>query len=199
MRDPAQHLLGFVWAAYDNMCSNPPVINTQSLERSISQLLETRIDNAMTGFEPFRITHEAFEFETMASPPAQPPAYDLAFVFKTGDERIMWPLEAKVLDTPKALAEYERDVREQFLTCRYAPFSSSGAMLAYLLTGSATDTLNGIATKLGCNLEAVKEFPSRPHRVSSHLRNVPAGKTYPADFRCHHLVLEYHGLTRHPT
>ncbi|KGC74423.1 hypothetical protein DO71_2806 [Burkholderia pseudomallei] len=196
MRDPAQWLLGFVWAAYDEMRTNPPAIDTRDLERSITQLLEPRVRDAMTGDEPFYIQHGSFERETMAAPPAQPPAYDLAFVLRA-DERIMWPLEAKVLATPGALADYERDIREQYLTCRYAPFSASGAMLGYLLSGTPAQALSRIATKLGCSLDPVSEFPTRPHRISVHRRSVPAGKTYPMDFGCHHLVLEYPGLARH--
>lgn len=196
MSDPAQWLLGFVWTAYDSMCAHPPVIDTRDLERSITQLLEPRINCAMTGDEPFYIQHSSFERETMAPPPAQPPAYDLAFVMRA-DERIMWPLEAKVLETPGTLADYERDVREQYLTCRYAPFSGSGAMLGYLLSGTASGALDQIAKKLGCSLDTVKEFPSRPHRFSKHRRIVPVGKAYPADFECHHLILEYLGITRH--
>lgn len=196
MSDPAQLLLGFVWTAYDSMCANPPIINTHSLERSITQLLVPRIDYAMTGFEPFYIQHGACEWETMAQQPAQPPTYDAAFVLRS-DERIMWPLEAKVLETPIKLAEYERDVREQYLTCRYAPFSGSAAMLGYLLTGKALAALDQIGKKLGCSLDTVREFSSRPHRVSSHHRSIPAGKMYPVDFECHHMILEFHGLERH--
>lgn len=196
MRDPAEWLLGFIWTAYDDMCAQLPLIDGRDLERSITQLLDHRIRQAMTGFEPFYIQHSPHERETMAAPPAQPPTYDLAFVL-LADERIMWPLEAKVLETPGTLAEYANDVRDQFLTCRYAPFSSSGAMLGYLLSGTATDALERIAVKLGCSLETVGNFPSRPHRVSRHFRSVPAGKTYPAAFGCHHLVLEFLGLQRH--
>jgi hypothetical protein len=196
MQNPAHWILGFVWAAYDEMLVHPPAIDTRDLERSITQLLEPRIRDSMTGFEPFYVQHGSYERETMMAPPAQPPAYDLAFVLRA-DERIMWPLEAKVLETPRALAEYERDVREEYLTCRYAPFSSSGAMLGYLISGSALDALANIAKKLGCALDTVAEFPSRPHRLSNHRRSVPAGKAYPSDFRCHHLVLEYPELTRH--
>jgi len=196
MQNPAHWILGFVWAAYDEMLAHPPIIDTRDLERSITQLLEPRIRDSMTGFEPFYVQHGSYERETMMAPPAQPPAYDLAFVLRA-DERIMWPLEAKVLETPRALAEYERDVREEYLTCRYAPFSSSGAMLGYLISGSALDALANIAKKLGCVLDTVAEFSSRPHGLSNHRRSVPAGKPYPSDFRCHHLVLEYPGLTRH--
>ena len=196
MQDPAEWLLGFIWTAYDDMCTQPPWIERRDLERSITQLLDQRIRKAMTGFEPFYIQHGPYEHETMAAPPAQPPAYDLAFVL-LADERVMWPLEAKVLETPGTLAQYRNDVRDQFLTCRYAPFSSSGAMLGYLLSGTAIDALNLLAAKLGCILETVSNFPTRPHRVSHHIRNVPSGKAYPKAFGCHHLILEYPGLRRY--
>lgn len=196
MNDPAESLLGFIWEAYDDMKANPPIIDTSDLERSITQKLQPRVERVMTGDEPFYIQHGSFETETMAAPPAQPPAYDLAFV-AWADERIMWPLEAKVLETPARLADYDRDIKQEYLTCRYAPFSGSAAMLGYLLTGSASDALSGIAKKLGCTLNPVPEFSSRPHKSSSHIRSVPKGKDYPANFECHHLILDYSGLARH--
>jgi hypothetical protein len=194
-RDQADLLLGFVWTAYDSMRANMPAVDSRDLERSISQLLEPRIRNAMTGDEPFYIQHGPFERETMAAPPAQPPAYDLAFVLRA-EERIMWPAEAKVLETPGRLADYKRDVQDEFLTCRYAPFSAGGAMLGYLLTGAAADALTGIEKALEVALEEVPAHSTRPHRVSKHLRAVPAGKDYPPHFRCYHLILEFPGLSR---
>jgi hypothetical protein len=196
MNEPASWLLGFVWEGYDAMCRDRPTIDNRDLERSITQLLEPRIRDAMSGDEPFYIQHGPFERETMVSPPAQPPAYDLAFVFRA-DERIMWPLEAKVLETSGGIAEYERAIREQFLTCRYAPFSKSGAMLGYLLKGSAHDSLARIALKLDCALEAVAAFAERPLRISRHTRSVEDGKAYPINFECYHLIFEYPGLCRH--
>lgn len=195
-KDPAPQMLGFVWKAYDEMLAKPPHVDDRDLERSITQLLEPRIRDAMTGDEPYYIQHGAFERETMAPPPAQPPQYDLAFVLRA-DERIMWPLEAKVLETPGTLAEYEREIREQYLTCRYAPLTTSGAMLGYLLTGSTADALIKIGAKLNTILGQVADFPERPHRASTHKRNVPAGKQYPIDFKCHHMILEYSSLRRH--
>jgi hypothetical protein len=197
-RDQADILLGFVWSAYDSMRADTPSIDCRDLERSITQLLEPRIDAAMTGDEPFYIQHGSFERETMASPPAQPPAYDLAFVLRA-EERVMWPMEAKVLETPGRLADYERDVREEFLKCRYAPFSGAGAMLAYLLSGTAMEAFKGIAARFGCTLDPVSAFATRPHRASDHQRTVPPGKSYPVSFRCHHLILEYPGLSRSQT
>lgn len=195
MQDPTGVLLGFIWSAYARMQADKPQIDQRDLERSITQLLEPRVQSSMTGFEPFYIQHGSFERETMLPPPAQPPEYDLAFILRA-DEQIMWPIEAKVLETPNAVASYVSDVTEQFLTCRYAPFSSSGAMLGYLLKGDADDAFATIANKLACKLDSVPEHAGKKNRVSSHVRTVPPGKTYPSAFSCYHLIMEYPGLTR---
>lgn len=108
----------------------------------------------------------------------------------------MWPLEAKIMKTPRQVANYISDVRDEFLTCRYAPFSGSGAMLAYLLQGEADDALATIATALDCMLDTLPEHLGRPIRKSRHNRKVPFGKSYPASFDCYHLVLCYFELTR---
>jgi len=194
-RDQSTILLGFVWRAYDQMRSDNTSIDARDLERSITQILEPRIHRAMSGDEPFFIQHGPYERETMKSPPAQPPQYDLAFILNA-DERIMWPMEAKVLETVVAVSEYARDIQEQFLKCRYAPFSSEGAMLGYLLSGAPTDAFQNIAEKVPCELEDHPGFPSRPQRVSNHVRSVPTGKAYPLTFRCHHLMLEFPGTKR---
>lgn len=187
--------IDLVWRAYDVMRATPPLVDGRDLERSVTQLLEPRIRDGMTGYEPFYIQHSPFEHETMKAPPAQPPAYDLAFVLRA-DERIMWPLEAKVLATPGAVAAYVQDVQTQFLTCRYAPFSASGAMLGYLLTGASHEAFEAIGIKLGCNLGQVADHPGRPLRRSRHHRIVPDGKRYPNRFDCYHLILDYPDLHR---
>jgi hypothetical protein len=76
----------------------------------------------------------------------QPPEYDLAYVLRA-DERIMWPLEAKVLETDGDVGEYIKDLKNEFLTCRYAPFSSEGAMLAYLLSGKPEIVFGNLAQR----------------------------------------------------
>jgi len=171
------------------------MVDGRDLERSISQLLEPRLRDAMSGFEPFYIQHGTFERETMAKPPAQPPEYDLAFVWRA-DERVIWPLEAKILETPGRLADYDRDLREEFLTCRYAPFTASGAMIGYLLSGHAEDALDQIATRIGVTLDRLSPQDARPQRASRHVRPVPHGKAYPAAFTCFHLILEFPALRR---
>lgn len=195
VKDPARQFLALIWLAYEDLLATKPVIDGRDLERAITQLLEPRVRNAMTGDEPFYVQHGPFERETMRAPPAQPPEYDLAFVLRA-DERIMWPLEAKVLEKPANVAAYVRDVTDEYLTCRYAPFSESGAMLGYLLTGKPNDALNAIAGKLGVALKEVADLPTATNRWSKHARTVPTGKPYPSEFWCYHLILEFPSLQR---
>lgn len=188
-QDYSTILLGYIWQAYDILTANlPAAIDPEDLERSLTQVLEPRIHKVMTGYETFYIEHGPYERETKMPPPAQPPQYDIAFVLYQ-DERIMWPLEAKVLATDGTVADYAREVEEQFLTCRYAPFSSEGAMLGYLLLGNPGTALGNIAAKLSCLLDSHPAFIHRPHRVSHHRRKIPKGKPYPVEFTCHHLVM----------
>ena len=119
--------------------------------------------------------HSPFERETMLAPPAQPPAYDMAFVLRA-DPRVMWPAEAKVLASPGSLAAYLADIREQFLTCRYAPFTNSGAMVGYLLSGTAGAALENIGRRLGLDFDDTEPMRTgRPSRVTTHDRDVPVG------------------------
>jgi len=149
----------------------------------------------MSGDEPFYAHHEPKERETRKSHRGQPPEYDFAFVLWI-DETVMWPLEAKVLEKPVDISEYVNALREKFLKCKYAPFCSEGAMLGYLLSGSPADAFTAISSEVPCVLSNHPKFPFRPHKWSDHVRSVPAGKKYPAAFRCHHLLLEFPRLAR---
>lgn len=185
-----------IWAGFERLKKTTTSFDGRDLERSITQLLEAAIDDVMPGEAPYYVQHGPYERETMLAAPAQPPAYDLAFVMRA-DPRVMWPVEAKVLSSTKALASYLADVREQYLTCRYAPFSASGAMLGYLLEGDAHEALQNIAQRLASSFtETAPINPDRPHRSTVHTPEVPAGKVYPTPFRCHHMVLSFHGLAR---
>jgi len=126
------NLLAFVWQGYDLLLAELPAgTDPKDLERSITQSLELRIRRAMSGDEPFDIQHGPYERETMMPPPSQPPQYDLAFVLRA-NERIMWPLEAKVLEADRkgAVRQYIKDVKNEFLTCRYARFQAKVQWLA---------------------------------------------------------------------
>ena len=195
MQSPATRFLEYVWRAYDDTQTSPLQVDSRDLERSITQSLEPRIRKVMTGDEPFFIQHGPYERETMQPPPAQPPQYDLAFILRA-NETVMWPMEAKVLETSGRVADYVRDVRHEFLTCRYAPFSDSGAMLGYLLCGNHNDAFHAIELSLGHTLQVVPEHSGRASRRSSHNRTVPSHKPYPPTFDCYHLILQFPGLRR---
>jgi hypothetical protein len=186
-------LLTIVWKAYDKFradelaqvdCSQ----EDEDLERTITQLLEPRMQEAMSGFEPFYVQHGPFEHESRKAAPAQPPQYDIAFILRN-NRRVMWPLEAKVLRTDGSVAEYIKAIQRNFLTCRYSPFSSEAAMLGYLLEGNCVIAFANIAQKGRWKLAVHTHFPERDHRTSDHEREVPKEKPYPIRFRCHHMLL----------
>ena len=183
-----------VWRGYDLLkdevldrvdCSRA----NKQIEKNINSLLERRIRRVMTGDEAFDVQHEVPELETSYSDQAQPPSYDIAFILRA-DETIILPLEAKVLRTEKTLSKYINEINSNFLTCRYAPFSSEAGMLGYFLTGTPTIAFNNIEKAVSCTLSDHPDFSDRDHKTSDHQRTVPEGKSYPLQFRCHHLLLE---------
>ena len=193
-KDASIILLGYIWQAYDSLQKEVLTLidcdrADEELERSITQLLEPLIHKTMTGYEPFYVQHGAYENETRQPSPAQPPEYDIAFVL-TANPRIMWPLEAKVLRTAGRIAAYVKDVLNEFLTCRYAPFSKEAGMLGYLFGGDPDQAFEHIARELKCRLHNHAAFAGRPHMTSDHNRNVRKNKSYPREFRCHHLILK---------
>lgn len=191
--DASAILLGFIWKGYDSL-SNAILLKidcTQAedqIERSVTQYLTPKIRDNMTGYEPFDVEQGVNEFETREPSPAQPPVYDIAFVLRQ-NERVMWPLEAKVLKSDGSVGEYVKEITRNFLTCRYAPFSSEGAMLGYLLSGKPSNAFANIAKKTPCTLRKSSAFSKRNHMISDHVRSIRRGKPYPANFVCHHLIL----------
>ena len=142
----------------------------------------------MPAFLPFYIQHSPLRYETRLKPPAQPPLYDLAFCWYA-NQRVMWPIEAKVLRTARRVASTSKRYAETFLR-RYAPFSSEAAMLVYLVSGDISQLFNNLEAKIPCTLNMHRNFRDRPHRISDHIRHVPSGKSYPAQLSLHHLVLQ---------
>ncbi len=191
--DAVTRLLGFVWQACDLLCqevlSNLDCSQAdRDLERSITQYLEPFIHKVMPDDSPFYVQHAPHEFETAKKAPAQPPLPDIAFVLWS-NQRLTWPLEAKTLRTDGAVGPYVKELQDNLLSCRYAPFSSEGGMLGYLVAGDPECAFSNIASKIRCELRAHPDYPDRDHRTSQHSRSVPRGKAYPRDFRCHHMML----------
>jgi hypothetical protein len=199
--DLTNQLLDLMWKGYDRLYDNllahiPWGLNYRDLERSITEAyvsaIETVLEEVKDGYFPCKVMHSPFERASQFSPKAQPPAYDLAFVWNS-DPRIMWPIEAKVLktdkDTEDNLGDYVKTLNERYLTCKYAPFSNGAAMISYLKSGDVQVLFTSITTLSGYSLQDYPEFPLRHHKYSDHVRIPPDNKDYPQNFRCHHLVL----------
>jgi len=193
--DLTTNLLRVVWTAYDQLHGDflrhiSWDENYDDLERSITQALEPAMQQVMDSFIPCFVQHSPRERESRLVR-GQPPEYDIAFVWHE-DRRIMWPLEAKVIqsDTDTRLADYIDTINQRYLQCRYAPFSNGGAMLGYLKAGRAPVVMHTIEVRLGQHLTQHPEFMTRSHKTSDHIRTVPSGKNYPIHFRCHHLILQ---------
>lgn len=187
-------LFGMVWRGYDLLYAE--VLDgadwtdvADDLERDLSEQLEPRIRRHMTGFEPFEVQHGRHEREQRQPAPAQPPQYDIAFYLRQ-QPRVMLPLEAKVLHSDKSTASYVQDVKQEFLTCRYAPFSSEAGMLAYLVKGVPATLFAKISEVIPCSLHQYEGSKGRLHKFSDHQRIVELGKNYPVAFRCHHLIFQ---------
>jgi len=192
--DAISILIRLVWEGYDRLVTEfLSQINCdgteEQLERSITQTLAWRIRRGMTGDEPFEVQQEVSEFKTSKSAQAQPPQYDIAFIL-IADEKMILPFEAKVLKSDVDVTEYVKEINNNFMTCRYAPFSSEGGMLGYLFSGDSNKAFTNIEIKVPCILDAHPHFPARDHKTSNHRRVVPSGESYPVDFRCHHLLFK---------
>lgn len=159
------------------------------LERSITQELyfEIRIVlRTIEGFGSYEVIHEPWELSSLKGTTGRPKQPDLAFVFLE-DRRISWPLDAKILNTDGDVAEYIKEVNENFLSCIYAPYSSEGGMIGYLLSGNVDTAFTNISSKSGYPLMRYAPFPNRNHRTSTHHRSAP-DCLQPHQFRCHHLL-----------
>jgi hypothetical protein len=187
-------LIRLIWSGCDRLLSgllaNCDVTEADhELERSITQELAIEINLLRPDYAPFIAQHERYEYMTRRHRGRRSRQYDIAFVW-VPDRRLTWPIEAKVLRTPATLAGYLDSLRNRFLNCQYAPFSSQGAMLGFLFSGNPAAVFEGLQQALGMELQKHPDFRDRNHRTSEHRRQVPRGKSYPSHFLCHHLVLQ---------
>ena len=188
-------VLDWTWRAFDSLHSDflPRVDWTQSMEQVERDIVQNHFGRIQVifaretdGFASFYPSHEHPEFETRSTAQAKPPAYDLAFV-ATATPRWIWPLEAKIVPSPRALAEYMKDVNDKFIAGIAAPFTGEGAMIGYLMDADADTALTEISTRLNQPLKLFPEFTERPHRTSSHTRiSAP-------DLQLHHMMMKCSG------
>lgn len=195
-------MLGAVWAAYDVLGAGDfrnvgNWNNLRDLERDLTEALAGEVRRQLRRIDPggylaAEVEHGPCERETQRTNRGQPPEYDIAFKW-LADDRIMWPLEAKVLaddrDTDAGVGEYVDQGVARFLDCRYAPFVTSGAMLGYLKTGDAETVVGHVSGRLGAPLLQYPLERTHCHKTSDHHRAVPPDMDYPIRFRCHHLIM----------
>jgi len=144
----------------------------EQLERDLTSNHFVEIQNLWVtetdGYPSFVPHHEYPEMGTRSPAPAKPPAYDFAFVWQV-NHRVAWPIEAKVLPTPKTLALYLKDT-SKFIDGTAAPFSSQGSQLAYLLRGTCEEFFSELSLKLGGSTLVSTAQVAPEHRISHHSR-----------------------------
>jgi len=192
-----EEMLTLVWEGVDQMKAK--ILSKVDFSQPLHQLERTLTDShataitllwksKRTGFESFVPKHEPWEPNSIASPSAMPPSYDIGFE-NVNDPRLRWPVEAKVLANPKDVHRYLGDLRLKYLAGVAAPFSTQAALFGYLRDGKVSDAISAIQAALGVPLKRFPPFAPRPHNTSEHPRSVPGikeGATH--TFVCHHMI-----------
>jgi len=193
-RDQSRLLLDLVWRGYDRLWSQdlsqvPFSGSDEAREESLNYLLAIQIDRCKNGDEPFCVIHQPPEQTKRKRGRGKSPQPDIGFALYE-HSRTIWPMEGKVLRHDEDIGPYLKEINTNFLTGRYATFSSEGAMIGYLLQGNSDHTFELIGIRLKQSLERHPHFKDRPHRVSSHQRSEIPHPNLSRTFACHHLLLE---------
>lgn len=187
----AIRVLRWTWMAFDRL--QEEVLDNVDLRQPLEQLerdlvrghfirLQAIYFKETRGFAALIPVHEWPELESRSPPPARPPCYDLGFVYQE-NQRWSWPIEAKVLRTPRALSKYLTDVNVKFGEGTAAPIVGEGGMIAYLLSGKHEDLFARLQERLSAPLFVVPGLEDRPHRASMHQRKIAP------ELRLHHMVM----------
>ncbi|NLE39765.1 MAG: hypothetical protein GX621_17235 [Pirellulaceae bacterium] len=195
-QDQSRLLLDLVWRGYDRLWSEdlstvPFSDDHEAKEESLNHLLAVRIDQCKNGDEPFCVQHQPPEQTKRKPGRGKSPQPDIGFVLYDHPNTV-WPLEGKVLLHEKDVEPYLNEIKSNFVTARYATFSSEGAMLGYLLRWNPNETFDSIEAGLAQTLRQHPHFNNRPHRISNHRRDDPPHGNSPTEFTCHHLLLRIH-------
>jgi hypothetical protein len=193
-QDQSRLLLDLVWQGYDQLLSQdlnqiPFSADDEAKEESLNYLLSLQIDRCKCGDEPFSVVHEVPEQTKRKRGRGKSPCPDIGFALYDYP-RTVWPLEAKVLSRDEDVGPYLNEIRTNFLTGRYATFSSEGAMVGYLLGGTPDRTFNAISEQLNQLLVSHPFFAARPHSISRHQCERSMQTSASQEFACHHLILQ---------
>jgi hypothetical protein len=190
--DQSRLLLELVWRGYDSLVSQDLNVvafsaTDEAKEESLNYLLAIHIDQSKNGDEPFCVIHQPPEQTKRKCGRGRSPQPDIGFALYNCS-RAVWPIEAKVLSHDEDIRPYIAEVRSNFITCRYATFSSEGAIVGYLLQGEPERTFAALGISLEQALIPHPYFPDRPQRMTVHLRKEVPHPHSPRDFVCHHLL-----------
>jgi hypothetical protein len=190
--DNSRLLLELIWRGYDRLLSQELNVvafsdTDEAKEESLNFLLSLRIESCMTGDEPFCVVHQPPEQTKRKRGRGRSPQPDIGFALYD-HPRTVWPMEAKVLKSDRDVGAYVKEVQDNFVTYRYATFSSEGAMLGYLLKGKPEQAFIILETALAQALPPHPHFPNRSQRMTRHQRSQAPHPDCPGEFVCHHLV-----------
>jgi hypothetical protein len=191
----SEHIIDSLWRAYATMSRTPDQVQalaraTDDVERGCTQLLYFHLDDLMTGFEPFRLLHGVPEGASRKPAPARPPEYDIGFVMRS-NYRIVWPVEAKVLRSPGLVSDYVKTIRTRMLSGLYGPFVTEGAMVGYLLSGTAAEVFSAIEKSLRVRLVRPRRWRGKEHATSHHKRRLKRRAAATSAFLVHHLIFAF--------
>lgn len=184
--------LDWTWRGFDALREN--VLNEVDFNQPLDQLERdltskhfieiNRMFAAETeGLSSIIPHHEFPENESAPGGSGKPPASDICFIWYH-NQRVSWPIEAKVLKTPGALADYLGDTAK-FEKGIAAPLVGEGAQVAYLLSGTTHEFFTNLSTRITSLLQTVPEFSTRPHYASNHARiSIPALKLHHLAMHC---------------
>ncbi len=190
--DQSRLLLDLVWQGFDLLLAHdlnvvPFSDSDEAKEESLNSLLALRIQQCKSGDEPFGVQHQPPEQTKRKRGKGRSPQPDIGFMLYDYP-RAVWPLEGKILAQDQAVGPYVAEIRNNFITARYATFSSEGAMLGYLLHGEPDRAFAAIATRLRPALVQHPYFPDRPQRMTHHQRDHVPHPNSSGEFICHHLL-----------
>lgn len=194
--DAIEIMLGFLWSGFDRLQDKDMFAVRASdphLEDEVTQALFARTQDFMheaDPFTPFVIVHQWAEGEWQKDK-GRAPQCDLAFRIFGGNVRSHFTIEAKVIATDGAVAPYVTEMTDNFLSGRYATFSSEAAMLGYLMSGSPLTAFDAISIRLEAPLHIYSPFGTRDHRYSDHERKSPDDASPLPHLRCHHILLSF--------
>ena len=196
--DMVNEMLALVWDGFDRLnrgklCRVDFTQDYEQIERSLTELhsieIQTLWAQRTSGFAAYIQVHESWDWESRSSARAIPPSIDIGFLLRS-NERIRFPVEAKLLETVARTAPFIKDLTDKLLAGKGAVFTTKGALVGYLRSGNPSAVFPEIETALDVKLLASDHFSARPHRQSVHQRSKEVLKAgVPSNFECHWMIM----------